>query len=291
MKPWLTLAILPLLLSSCMVVDLQWEQGNGIAATEIRSLPSFDRIRLEAPVHVIVKAGPAYSAYVSSDANLTGYFQTDTFGGTLTIGLSSEIQPSIEPEITIIVPNLHSLTHNGNGLVEIQEDGDFPDVSLTLNGGGEIRYSGTASRLKATLNGTGSIVMEGYTALLEADLRGDGEIHGENLLSGDADVELSGSGFVFLDLDYQSALNLALTGSGRVEWWGAPSKLNYTLTGTGKVVEHRGLPKKSAAAKTSATVGQPAGSAKSGAAGQYETAPALPAKTIKFSEAAAKPKP
>lgn len=282
MKTWLTLATLPLLLSSCMVVDFQWEQGNGVAATEIRTLPSFDRVRLEAPVHVIVKTGPAYSAYVTSDANLTGYFQTDAYGGTLTIGMSSGIQPTVEPEITLIVPELRGLTHNGNGLVEIQEDGNFPEVTLTLNGGGEIRYSGTASRLTANLNGSGSIVMEGYASLLEADLRGNGAIHGENLLSGDADVNLSGSGEVYLDLDYQSVFNLDLTGSGRVEWWGAPSKLNYNLTGEGKVVEHRGLPKKTAGAKTSAnpgtagaagTAGAQAGAAKQGvnAGKAYET--------------------
>jgi hypothetical protein len=289
MKTLLALATLPFLLSSCMVVDLGgWEQGNGIAATEIRSLPSFSRVRLDAPVHVIVKTGPTYQAYVTSDANLTAAFETDAFAGTLTIGMASGISPSIEPEIVIVMPELSSLTHNGNGLVEIVEDGNFPDVSLTMNGGGEILYSGTASTLKATVNGSGDITMEGYASLLVADLRGDGEIHGENLLSGDADVELSGSGFVFLDLDYQSVLDLTLTGSGTVEWWGAPAKLNYTLLGTGKVVEHRGLPKKSAAAKVSATA--PAGAmAKSAAgAGAYESAPLLPRKTIKFSEAAAK---
>ena len=54
---------------------------------------------------------------------------------------------------------------------------------------------------------------------------------------GDADVVLSGSGNIYLDLDYGSELNLALLGSGRVEWWGAPARLNYELSGTGKVVE------------------------------------------------------
>lgn len=274
------LAVLPMLMTGCTIVDLQYEEGNGVAVTEIRSLPSFDRVRLEAPVHVVVKSGPSFSAYVTSDQNLTGYIETDAWAGTLTIGMSSGISPTIEPEITIIVPDLRSLTHNGNGLVEIQEDGNFPDVELTLNGGGEIRYSGTATRLGAVINGSGDIVMEGYAAMLEADLRGTGEIHAENLLAGDADVNLSGSGYVFLDLDYQSVLNLNLTGSGHVEWWGAPSRLNYNLTGEGKVVEHRGLPKKSAAAKAGA------GLAKASGTQGYETVPVLPKKVIKYSDAA-----
>ncbi len=288
------LATLPFFLSSCMVVEdlgFQTEDGNGVAATEIRTLPSFNRVRLDAPVHVVVKSGPSYSAYVTSDANLTGYIQTDAFAGTLTIGLSSGINPSIEPEVVIVVPDLRELTHNGNGVVEIQEDGNFPDVNLTLNGGGEIRYSGTASRITATVNGYGNIVMEGYTAMLQANLRGNGEIHAENLLAGDADVDLSGSGFVFLDLDYQSVLNLDLSGSGHVEWWGSPARLNYHLSGEGKVVEHRGLPKRSAAAKASAGLAKASGIQTGSAASvaqAYENVPVLPPKVIKFSAAAGK---
>ncbi len=277
-----TLTTLTFLLSSCMVVDLQWEQGNGVAATETRSLPAFERVDLECPVHVIIKTGPSYSAYVTSDANLTGYFQTDAFAGTLTIGMASGIQPSVEPEITIVMPELRGLTHNGNGLVEIREDGNFPTVDLTLNGSGKIFYSGTAATLSAAVNGSGAIEMEGYASLLRAEVRGNGELHGENLLTGDADVALSGSGLALLDLDYQSVLNLDLTGSGQVEWWGSPSQLNYHLAGEGKVVEHRGLPKKTAGAKTAADAGKlsrrqtegglstAAAAAKAGAAPAYE---------------------
>ena len=275
------LATLPLFLTNCMVVDFDWGQGNGIAGTEIRSLSSFSRVQLEAPVHVIVKTGPAYSAYVTSDENLTGYITTDTWAGTLTIGLTTDIQPTIEPEITIILPDLRALTHNGNGLVEIFEDGEFPDVSLTLNGGGEIRFSGTATNLHATLNGSGTIDMEGFAASLTADLRGMGEIHAENLLVEDADVDVSGSGYAFLDLDYQSTLDLAISGSGHVEWWGSPAHLNYNIYGSGKVIEHRGLPKRSAAAKRGAAL------AKGGAAG-YDEVAVKPAKSISFAKAAGK---
>jgi hypothetical protein len=287
MKTLLTLSSLPFLLSSCMVMDFEWQQGNGVAATEIRSLPSFDRVRLEAPVHVIVKTGPAYSAYVTSDANLTGYFTTDTWGGTLTIGMSSGIDPVVEPVITIVVPDLRGLVHNGDGLVEVLEDGEFPDLDLTLNGGGEIFFSGTASHLHAALNGSGSIEMEGYAADLSADLRGSGEIHAENLLAGNADVSLSGSGFLFLDLDYQSTLDLVLSGPGQVEWWGSPARLDYSITGSGQVIEHRGLPKKSAAAEIPAAgnAGAAAAAAKSGA-GAYDEVPAKPAQAIPFAKAA-----
>lgn len=300
----LTLAILPFLTTSCMVLDLHYEEGNGVAATEIRTLPAFSRVRLDAPVHVTIKSGSAYAAYVTSDENLTDYFETDAFAGTLTVGMSTGIAPLIEPQITIVVPDLREVVHNGDGTLEIQEDGNFPDVTLTLNAGGEIFYSGTASRLRAVINGSGDITMEGYTALLEAELRGDGEIHGENLLSGDADVELSGSGYVFLDMDYQSTLNVDLSGSGHVEWWGAPSRINYNLTGSGKVIEHRGLPKKSASAKASAGLAKAASATASGgavaeggttgaaaaasaatAAPVYQTVPVQPHKVIPFSKA------
>lgn len=284
MKTLATLAALPFMLSSCMILDLQWEQGDGVAVTEVRSLPSFSRIRSDAPVHVTIRTGNEYAAYVTSDGNLSGYFLTDTYGGTLTIGLATAIQPIVEPEIVVVVPNLRAVTHNGDGLVEIEEGGDFPEIDLTLNGNGELRFFGTASTLRATLNGSGDILMDGYAGWLVADSRGMGEIRGEYLLAGDADVELSGSGNVFLDLDYQSVLNLTLSGSGNVEWWGAPSRLDYTLTGTGRVVEHRGLPKQTAGAKKTATAKTAATSL------PYEMAAPRVLKPIRFSEATGKAK-
>jgi len=287
MKAWLILATLPLLLSGCMVMDVQDAQGNGLAVTETRSLPAFDRVRLDAPVHVTVKSGDAYAAYVTTDGNLTGYLTTDSWNGTLTIGLPSSISPTVEPQITVVVPGLRSLVHNGSGTVEILEGGDFPDLDLTLNGSGEILFSGTATNLHATLNGSGTIDVEGFAASLTADLTGEGAIHAENLLVEDASVNLSGSGYAFLDLDYQSTLDLALTGSGRVEWWGSPAQLNYHLSGEGKVVEHRGLPKRSAAGKRavqgSGIEGGAQAAAKTGAS--YEEVPRQPVAVIPFKQA------
>jgi hypothetical protein len=278
MKTWLILATLSLLLSGCMVLDMQDAQGNGVAATEARHLSAFDRVRLNAPVNVVVKPGAAYAAYVTIDGNLTGYLTTDSWNGTLSIDLPYSIAPTVEPQVTVVVPGLRSLVHNGSGTLDIEEGGDFPDLDLTLNGSGEIRFSGTASSLRATLNGSGVIELEGYAASLTANLTGEGAIHAENLLVEDAKVNLGGSGYVFLDLDYQSSLDLALTGSGRVEWWGSPDHINYDLSGEGKVVEHRGLPKRSAAAKRSAqgttTEGGTKAAAKAGL--NYEDVPARP---------------
>jgi hypothetical protein len=233
------------------VVNLDWQVGNGVAVTESRSLPRFSRVETESPVRVTIKTGNEYAAYVTGDANLVGYYETEAFGGVLTISQSYAIDPVVEPHITVIVPDLRAVTHNGMGTVEIVEDGDFPDLALAVNGSGEIRFSGTAAALRADVNGSGRIYAEGYAAYLQANLRGYGEISAENLLAGDADVELSGSGNIYLDLDYGSALSLVLSGSGRVEWWGAPARLDYELSGEGKVVEHRGLPKKTAGTRGS----------------------------------------
>lgn len=257
MKKLVAFLALPFLLSSCVVVDsygtgddstYDSRTGNGYAVTETRYLGSFSRVESQSPIHVTVKSGSDYAVYVTADGNLTSYILTTTHGGTLTVELASEISPSVTPEVVVVTPDLRSVINNGSGFVDVQEGGDFPDLSLELNGSGTLRFNGTATRLSAELNGYGRMTLEGYAAVLETNLRGEGDISAENLLAGDASVSLSGAGNIFLDLDYQSTLDLDLSGSGRVEWWGSPATLNYTLTGTGKVVEHRGMPKKSASA-------------------------------------------
>ncbi len=262
-------ALLACSLSSC-VVGLDWQAGNGVAVTETRHLPAFTRVRTDASVHVVLQAGNGYRAYVTGDANLVAYYETETYGGTLTISQAYAIDPLVEPSITVVVPDLRAVEHNGMGVLEILEDGNFPDLSLTLNGSGEIRFSGTASTLRAPNNGFGRIYAEGYAAYLKAEMNGPGEISAEYLLAGDASVDLSGSGDVYLDLDYGSDLKVNLAGSGRVEWWGAPSTLKYNLTGTGRIIEHRGLPKRTAGTEASSQGKAGAPAAKT-AAGPYET--------------------
>lgn len=250
------------LLTGC-VVNFDWQTGNGVAVTETRHLPAFTRIEMDVPVQVTVRTGSSYAAYVTGDENLVAYLETEAFGGTLTISQSYLMDPVVEPRITVIVPNLRALEHNGMGTVEILEGGNFGDLSLTLNGGGEILFSGTASTLRAANHGSGRIQAEGYADHLVADLSGPGEIGAEYLLVGGADVEVSGSGSVYLDLDYGSYLFVDMLGSGKVEWWGAPSKVDYRMIGTGRVLEHRGLPKKTAAT----------GAAKASADKPYQTVP------------------
>jgi Putative auto-transporter adhesin, head GIN domain len=252
----LGLAILPLFLTQCMVLEYDSRLGNGISTLEVRRLNTFSRVDLDCPLHVTLKSGSEYAAYVTSDGNLSHAIETNTFAGVLTISLSGEIEPVITPEIVIVVPNINSVIHNGNGLIEILEGGDFPNLDLQLNGSGEIRFAGTASHLNVELNGSGQMFLEGFAADIKVDLRGNGDVHAENLLTEAAEVNLSGSGNIYLDLDYESSLDLVLTGSGKVEWWGAPEHIKYTLTGSGKVVEHRGLPKKAASAKKSAATGK-----------------------------------
>ena len=250
-----TIATFPLFLSSC-VVGLDWQTGDGVAVTETRHLPAFSRVQSDASIQVTIETGDEYRAYVTGDANLVAYFETEIIGSTLTISQAYAVDPVVEPHITVVVPDLRSVVHNGMGVVEILENGDFPDISLTLNGSGEIRFSGTAATLRAVNNGYGRIYAEGYAAFLKAEMNGPGEISAEYLLAGDAEVNIDGSGNVYLDLDYGSDLKVDLAGSGRVEWWGAPATLKYNLIGSGKVIEHRGLPKKTAgsgvAAKTAA---------------------------------------
>lgn len=254
MKQLLAMLMLPLFLTSCMVsgdwdgtIDGGGHGGHGGTITEIRDLSSFSHVEIVGDIDVYIQTGPRHAAYVTADPEMQDFIETNTFLGVLTIEMAGHTHGSV-PKVVVTLPDLRSVSHDGDGLVAIDEDGQFPDLNLELNAGGEIRFSGTAARLKADLNGAGRIYLEGYADLLRANLRGNGEIRAENLLAGDADVVLGGAGNIFLDLDYSSVLNLALTGSGTVEWWGAPARLNYTLSGTGKIIEHRGIPKRGAGA-------------------------------------------
>ncbi len=287
MKHILALIALPFFLTSCTVVDYgpngdygstgnagYARQGDGFSITEKRVLNSYTRVVVEAPFHVTIKNGSGYAIYLTMDDNLTDAIRTEAFAGTLTISLSTAIAPTITPDIVVVMPDIRQLTNNGEAAVDVHEDGNFPDLTLVLNGNGSIDFSGTAAKLSAQLNGSGRIGLDGFAAYLNANLRGSGQILGADLLAEDADVNLSGQGNVDLDLDYGSTLNLSLSGAGNVEWWGTPETLNYSLTGSGRVIEHHGLPKRSA--RTAALAKNTVGQVKMESAREYDTTVVAP---------------
>jgi hypothetical protein len=238
-------------LSGCTA---EWEVGvsdvSSITVTEVRQLNAFSRVQIHGNAHVTVVSGGSYSARVTADEMDVSDCVTSVRNGTLEVQGSGMWYGDRVPEIVITTPYLTTFTHGGDGDVFLDVGGAFSNIALELNGDGNLDFKGYADRLTATVNGGGVMTLEGDARVLNAHVNSWGALYADPLVASVIDASMAGSGDLTLAPDNGAFMEIEVTGSGYVEWWGNPGTTKYHMIGTGTIIEHEGLYKKGAQSRT-----------------------------------------
>lgn len=253
-RPWVLagasslVALMGLSTTGCMV-NLDVYGGSGYTITEERSLASFSRISLSGRVHVTVTEGRYYSATVTGDEGDMPYCLTEIRNGTLEIGVDDFYASAAPIEVRITTPYLAGFAHYGDGDVTFDAGGHFDRLQLELNGSGDLTFYGEVDELTAIVNGSGIMELFGEAVVLNARVNSSGALYADPMLAAVIRATMAGSGDLTLAAATGAHMDIAIPGSGYVEWWGEPAKVKYTLSGSGKVIEHRELLKAGVGAK------------------------------------------
>jgi hypothetical protein len=115
--------------------------------------------------------------------------------------------------IEIVAPSVRTFTVNGSGDLYLKAY-DQPDLILEINGSGKVEAQGKAKKVELQVAGSG-----------EADLRG--------LDTGDARINLAGSGEAHVAP--HGATQVDVAGSGDVYLTSKPTVLSSNVAGSGEV--------------------------------------------------------
>ena len=213
-------ALAVLLLTAILVVLLLSHSsgtttGSGDTATQVRSLAPFSRVDLDGDNNVVVRVGPRQSVIVHADRNLLARVTTRVRAGRLVIGTTPGDFGARSP--TYVEVRLPSL------------------VGLTLRGNGNINVTGIDSaRLAVALPGNGNIAATGTADKLDVALGGEGTVRLQELIAGDAQAVLGGSGAIMLTATHRLAATIS--GEGTVLYGGDPPRVTQRVTGTGTII-------------------------------------------------------
>lgn len=211
----LLLAGLCLLLSSCVVVLAHGSHrrtGSGQRQQAARQVPAFDAIEFRGSGHLHVQVGAAQSLRLSCDDDFLREVTTEVHGSTLVIDYPDELRFREELSVEIVVPELCAV--QGSGSVEVYLEGvQGSRLQLGVSGSGNMQASGKVEHLAASISGSGALRL----AALSTD---------------SADVRISGSGS--MELDVSTSLSYAISGSGAILYSGE-AKSHGTLSGSGSV--------------------------------------------------------
>lgn len=193
------------------------EEGSGVAGTQARTVPAFDKVAVGGSADVVVTIGTPQSVTVACDDNFLSRVRTDVDDGELSIELENgSYRFHHDLTVTIVVPHLRAVEIRGSGDV-VATGLDEAEFHGAIRGSGELRASGRAERANL-------------------EIRGSGDARLAELAARSVDVSIAGSGDV--ETAASEALSVEIRGSGAVRYRGDP-KITRSIAGSGEVVPLR----------------------------------------------------
>ena len=189
--------------------------GSGTIVTENRIMNGdFKEIRIECSANILVKQGDSIRVSVKDYANIIPYLQTKIVGNALVIDYDKNAWISNSAgEVTVTLPKLTNVELTGSGDVGTIGNFRFDDLSLIISGSGNFSFAGVCKNLNAKVSGSG-------------------DIRAFDLPTEVANVRISGSGN--MQLNVSRTLDATISGSGDIIYKGNPS-VSTNITGSGRV--------------------------------------------------------
>ncbi|MCO5976561.1 head GIN domain-containing protein [Ideonella oryzae] len=209
-------------------------EGSGKIVEDTRSVPAFQKLRLDGSFDVRVQIGAPAKVVVRADDNLQALIVTRVEGDTLVVGTEREqnVHSRSKVLVTVVAPSLSAASLRGSGDLSIEGATGGP-FELSLSGSGDVRMGSTnLSRLSVTLAGSGDVKLQGRAETASLSIAGSGDIHAADLQTRNAKVSIAGSG----DAEVQASdlLDVNIAGSGDVRYAGSP-RVQRQLAGSGEV--------------------------------------------------------
>ena len=191
---------------------------NGNVLFEERNLSGFETISTDGSNPVQIKYGSNFKVVIKGSENLLPHYQTKVVGKNLQFGFDKSNVKNDDIEVFITLPTLGGIKVNGSSKVDIT--GNFPIISQM-----DIISNGSAK-----ITAIDNFRIEN----LSVNMSGSGRLKFENALAINSNINLSGSGSIYVAAE--SKLKVSISGSGNVSYRGNPI-LETQLSGSGKVIK------------------------------------------------------
>lgn len=225
-----------LVLSSCNYFGGHRVRGNGTLATQDRPITDFNGVSVVGGMEVVLVPGTTFGVKVEADQNLLEYIETRKDGSTLVIAPRKgyNLHPEAGLKIYVSAPELKSFEISGRGSITSQSKLSYTqNVKTEVNGSGDLSLEIDAPEIASEITGNGNIVLKGHTRTYAAEINGNGEVHGFDLQSENAKVEINGSGDA--EVYASKELGIEINGSGGVSYKGNPPTVNQHVSGSGDI--------------------------------------------------------
>ncbi|MEP7358656.1 MAG: head GIN domain-containing protein [Anaerolineales bacterium] len=233
--------ILPVagLLAACgLLPGVKVITGSGNVTSQDRPVSGFTGVALDGSGEVVITQGATEGLTIEAEDNLLPLITSEVKDGVLRLDFSRAdwrdiVKPTKPIRFLVAVKDLSALDLAGSGSLRAGSL-QSPNMKITLSGSGDVTLDDLQGQaLNATLNGSGNVTAGGQIQKLDLLLSGSGQVMAGNLESQAASVSVSGSGDVTIWVREQ--LDVAISGSGTVNYFGTPTIGQRDITGSGDI--------------------------------------------------------
>jgi hypothetical protein len=225
MKQFFVLILaVPFLLQAC---DFHGERirGNGSVKTDNRNTGTFHSIDVSGAIDVYVKQDSITSVRVETDENLHTYIRTEADGTVLRIFTDRDVNLDATGDIKVYVTGPAFSHLEVSGASHIYGENKITGtgkIGIRATGASGIKMEINVPSIDADITGASSLTLRGETREFEADASGASQIRCFELMSENADVDVSGASgaevfaSVKLDAGASGASNVRYKGNAAV---------------------------------------------------------------------------
>lgn len=226
---------LALLISTTSCFDNITIRGNGIAETQGRTVPAFNKLKSSGSFDVHITKGDETEVIVNAESNILPYIETYVSGNTLMIDIRGihNVNNRLPMEVYITVPTIESIKQSGSGIITT----DYfaaENFDVSISGSGRISTAVEALQINASVSGSGMLDISGEAQQINYAISGSGKIDSYNLTAKNCNAAISGSGNMYVNA--QDYLIAKISGSGNIYYSGNPN-LEIHVSGSGKVIK------------------------------------------------------
>jgi len=195
--------------SSCHYINGKKVRGNGNVITQVRTATNFKSVDASGAVDVFVKQDSMFSAKVTIDENLQEYIEVYEEGGVLHIHQRDNInvRATRRMKVYVTAPVFEKFRVSGaskiTGENKISSAGT---ITVDATGASDVAMDIKAPDTNVEVSGASTVVLTGQTKNLMIDGAGASNAKCYELLSENADVEVSGASnaYVFASVDLKA---------------------------------------------------------------------------------------
>lgn len=209
-------------------------RGNGIEATQTRSVTTFNKVKTSGNFDVHITKGDELEIVLNAEENILPYIETSVSNKTLLIDIhgTHNVNNKLPMTVYITVPELLSAKQSGSGTITTDYfSGD--KMEFSISGSGSISTAVDANFIDASISGSGWMLITGNANHSNLSISGSGNIDSSDLTVNDCNAHISGSGN--LQIKALQSVYAKISGSGNVYYSGNPV-LDLHVSGSGKII-------------------------------------------------------